>query len=336
MRSRWLVWGAALVFVALSCSGCDDQGEGTGEGTGEGFPTSEGFGEGKWINGSNGTCVNCADHCSCVVAGRPYIVHGESLVAEPTPAESAGAAVMPGASEWGCMRDANADDADVLKSLIMEALTRADQSADPWPELTGTLALQARLPQLLTAAHEALIDIPAEERSKWHSAGLVEHASVASFAKLGLELLVAGAPPSLVQLAIGAQEEELLHAQISLSLSGAGNGTCSSLQFPEHTLEIHRDLASLRSAAIREGLQGEGKSALELLGRSLDALGKKGNNEALPFGAQALSELLWAMGKDEARHAQLAAEVINWVDGKTKQQSLQVKVRNGEVHVFEI
>jgi len=240
------------------------------------------------------------------------------------------------AQEWGSMRDAEAAVADFQNSLIWEVLTRADQSADPWPELTGTLALQARLPQLLTAAQEALIDVPTYERSKWHSAALAEHASIGSFAKLCLELLVAGAPPSLLQLAIRAQEEELLHAHIALALSGGGNGTRSSLQFPEHTLEIRRDLASLRSAAILEGLQGEGKSALGLLERALDALGKKGGHENSPFGAQALSELLWAMGKDEARHAQLAAEVINWVDGKTKQQSLQVKVHNGEVHVLEI
>ena len=102
--------------------------------------------------------------------------------------------------------------------------------------LQGTAAVpEERLSGLIRSAKQELSAAEPAELERWRGAGLNEHASVGTFAKLSMELLVAGAPPGLARLAARAQEQEVLHAHISLALGGEREGG-ELLEFPEHKL----------------------------------------------------------------------------------------------------
>jgi hypothetical protein len=70
--------------------------------------------------------------------------------------------------------------------------------------------------------------LTAEERdvlaAAWTEAALFEHASVASFSRVSLELLAAGAPSELVELAHRAALDEVHHAQLCFTLASAYAG----------------------------------------------------------------------------------------------------------------
>jgi len=298
--------------------------------------------------------MKCPEFCE----GRPYTVEGKALLATPldddkTPPgpsfESADAVPIKTpqrmlADNWGTgMSDIGKDYAHPLVArLVMEARGHGGGAQVRRSDLlSGTLALESsgQLHALLESAIVELEFAPFEERTKWHHSGLAEHASIGSFAKLCLELLVVGAPPRLLRRAIQAQEEELLHAHIALTLGssrrdmGAGNGSGSSqstapgyrLAFPGHTLQLTQDTSAMRTAAITEGLEGEGRSALSLL-----RLGREpADGDARP----AMRQLAWSMGLDEARHAALAAEFLEWLASVGGPAPPQVVLQDGSVSV---
>jgi len=236
------------------------------------------------------------------------MVEGEGLQAEVQPSTCSGWRF-----EGLGLGTASRPGAGVSLAQQLEAASFGSQVAGQ-----GTLALEPRLAELLPLAQEELRSLPAEERASWHAAGLAEHAAVGAFAKLCLEMLVAGAPPRLVRLATKAQEEEVLHAQIALALGGTGE---SRLDFPAHTLEIRKDLAAMRAAAIDEGVKGEGHSALKLFER------------AKAEGETALGQLALAMAQDEARHAELAEETLAWIEEETGVAAPKIHVQDGLVSV---
>lgn len=284
-----------------------------------------------------------------VACGRPYTVQGEYLKAN-LKSTASGALGEPGAParSWGSnhadlggrwtytpleaqgrTRAGRGD--TVARELMAEALRLAGVASNPFPQLQGTLQIEPQLDEVIAAAHAHVA--ATNEQLKWHNSGLQEHASVGSFAKLCLELLVAGAPPDLLRRAISAQEEELLHAHIALALGGGAQNGGSQLEFPGHTLDLHHNPNAMRAAAIKEGLGGEGHAAMELFQQALDALG---GEDPLPMGRQAFAKLAWAMACDEARHAALALEVVDWLQNDAAQGSLEVRVRSGAVHVREL
>mmetsp|Transcript_14395 Transcript_14395/g.25320 ORF Transcript_14395/g.25320 Transcript_14395/m.25320 type:complete len:418 (-) Transcript_14395:169-1422(-) len=238
----------------------------------------------------------------CLCEGRPYIVQGQSLSAKPEHSTCG----------WGTGAEIGfAAKAGLAKRLQAAAGSRSS---------VGSLSLESELADLLTLARAELDALPAGERQKWHAAGLAEHAAVGSFAKLCLELLVAGAPPRLLRLAIKAQEEELMHAHIALSLAEDG---LRRLDFPEHSLKLSKDFNALRAAAVTEGLQGEGKSALRLFARA------KQSERSSPH----LARLSLAMAMDEARHAELAEETLEWIEKETGLVAPRVEILNGDISV---
>ncbi|CAK0827353.1 unnamed protein product, partial [Prorocentrum cordatum] len=210
--------------------------------------------------------------CACgggatIVAGRPYLVQGVSFLASSRPDEGATAAGGWGAPE-GRLGGVPGG-SGLAARLLAEGRRRAqqvhgEQDVEALLALQGTTAVpEETLSGLIRSAKQELSAAEPAELERWRGAGLNEHASVGTFAKLGMELMVAGAPPSLSRLAARAQEEEVLHAHISLALGGAREGG-ELLEFPEHTLELTRDKGALHRAAIAEGLRGEGRAALEL------------------------------------------------------------------------
>lgn len=256
-------------------------------------------------------CESCGPYIPVPLPGRPYMVEGEGLQAQVQP--STGSGWRFEGTDLGTASRLHGE-----VSLVQRLEAASFGGHAKLPSGQGTLALEPRLAELLPLAQEELRSLPAEELASWHAAGLAEHAAVGAFAKLCLEMLVAGAPPRLVRLATKAQEEEVLHAQICLALGGTGE---SRLNFPAHTVEIRKDLAAMRTAAIDEGLKGEGHAALRLFERA------KANGET------ALGQLALAMAQDEARHAELAEETLAWIQEETGVAAPKVHVQDGLVSV---
>jgi len=371
-------FASSLLLVSLACSGCGGE-TNTDHFYNEGgcddwgcapccqcvcpdHPT-EGCSEQALSSQCSDACCakmpNTTGACNegCMVAGRPYIAQQRSLTASLAPQlkDTRLPQGQPEADAWGFVRGdlghhpapgagvaARVEDGGGLASqLMVEALRSAGLAANPWPEIGGSLGLEPHLPDLLAEAQAHLAASPPEARERWHGDGLAEHASVGSFAKLCVELLVAGAPPRLLRQAIKAQEEELLHAHISLALAdsrkadaSARTGLSSPLQFPEHSLDFKLDLVSMRRASIDEGLKGEGHSALKLFKQALEALNDQAPTQAA--GPSALSKLAWAMANDEARHATLASDIVEWLSHATARQHPEVVVRSGAVEVTEL
>ena len=309
------------------------------------------------------------------VLGRPLTLNGKTLLAAATATRE----VKDLADGWGFpasnlghpMLSAVSGRAAHMPQELLEEALRGFGAGNPFPEATGTLAMESQLPHMLAVAQAELASAGPEEREHWKEAGLAEHASVGSFAKLCLELLVAGAPPRLLRRAIKAQEEELVHAHLSLGLlrganhelqspsvfkslrgdlanatqaDGHGGFAIERLDLPEHSFEVRRDFVALRNAAIEEGLIGEGRAALRLFQRSLETLhgqseGKLDGREVLSEGRRALAKIVWAIANDEARHAALAMETIEWLSGRDSRPQAQlpkVQISQGTVVVQEV
>jgi hypothetical protein len=122
---------------------------------------------------------------------------------------------------------------------------------------------------------------------------LLEHASVAAFARLSLSLLAFGAPPDLVARAHEAALDEIRHAQISFARAGGGAigpGPCPA--FAE--LRAHRSLVELAEETFVDGCVGETIASLKLR--------LHGDGDAT----------LREMARDEERHAELAWRIVEW------------------------
>lgn len=203
---------------------------------------------------------------------------------------------------------------------------------NPFPNIDGTLSLETQLQTLLSDAQFELASMPAAERETWQSSALKEHAAISTFAKLTLELLVAGAPSHLVRHAIRAQEEELLHAQISFTLgfTQKAEDSAGNLRFPEHSLDVLHDPTAMREAAVREGIMGEGHATLDLFASAFGVL-----KDVSPRVQPALGKVIWAIARDEARHAALAAQTVEWLGEQIGQAPPKVIFQSGALQMFE-
>ncbi len=166
---------------------------------------------------------------------------------------------------------------------VAEARPRGDWTQPLWPQLPPG----------------------AEERralaAKWTRAGLVEHASIASFARFALELLGHGAPADLVHDAHQAAMDEVKHARVSFALASAyggepvGPGPLATLDAPPRA-----KLADVAMATLIEGGLGETVAALEA------------RMEATRTGDPLVRTLLLEIADDEERHAELAWRTLAW------------------------
>jgi hypothetical protein len=138
--------------------------------------------------------------------------------------------------------------------------------------------------------------------SAWTADALLEHASIAAFARFSLDLLAVGAPADLVAAAHQAALDEVRHARICFALAqGYAGAPVGPSAFPfEGSIAVSADLAALAAATAREGCIGETLAAViaaEQLARATD-----------PAVRRALS----AIAEDEARHAELAWRTVAW------------------------
>jgi hypothetical protein len=136
----------------------------------------------------------------------------------------------------------------------------------------------------------------------WANIGLMEHASIAAFARFALELLSLGAPPSLLDAAHAAMADEMVHARDAFALAskyaaravGPGPLDTSAALANRTPLDIVR-------TAIVEGCIGETVAAV--------AAGEALRQATDPAVRAALARVV----PDETRHAELAWRFVQWV-----------------------
>ena len=168
---------------------------------------------------------------------------------------------------------------------LAPAAARAD-----WSEL-------ARLPR----SGRVNAELGAHLADRWARVALMEHASVAAFARFSLQLLSLGAPPELLELATSAMADETRHAKACFAVASAYAGA----PVGPGRLSVERSLSevSLREivfTTIHEGCIGETVAAIEA------------REAAEHTEDPALRALLLTISADETRHAELAFRFVKW------------------------
>jgi rubrerythrin len=132
-------------------------------------------------------------------------------------------------------------------------------------------------------------------------AALMEHASIAAFARFSLELLALGAPRDLVAAAAQAMADETRHAELCFELASRYAGTSVGPGTLDVTGALATvDLASVVERALLEGCVGETAAALEATWAAESATD--------PVVRSALQSI----AADEERHAALAFRFVAW------------------------
>jgi hypothetical protein len=136
----------------------------------------------------------------------------------------------------------------------------------------------------------------------WLLAARTEHASVAAFSQLGLQLTALGAPARLLEATHRAALDEIRHAQVSFAIARAISGE-------QHTA------GPIPALATRSG-------AIDLTGLAIETLidGCVGEGIAADVAARsscladepAVRDALATIALDEARHAELAWDILAW------------------------
>ena len=137
----------------------------------------------------------------------------------------------------------------------------------------------------------------------WLEAARMEHASVASFSRLTLDLMAVGAPLPLLAQVQAAALDEVEHARITFALASGLAGTELSpgpFSFSE-AITPRTDMAAIAFDAVVEGCIGETIGAY--LARQIA--------QDLPPGEQ--RDVLEALAEDEERHAALSWGIVAWL-----------------------
>jgi hypothetical protein len=140
---------------------------------------------------------------------------------------------------------------------------------------------------------------------RMRDAGLEEHASIAAFARTICELLALGAPAALVARTNAALADEIHHAQESFAWAEAlGGAACApgSLSAAVAPFDADRgDHGALLRDVFRGGCIGETLAVERALQRSLSS------------PTDGLREFYAKLADDEARHAALAFDTVDWL-----------------------
>lgn len=154
-------------------------------------------------------------------------------------------------------------------------------------------------------------DLPRPLRAKIASHylhnGLMEHASIAAFARFSLQLMGLGAPRDLVMQSIAAQADELRHAELCFSVAAQvtdPQGRASRLEPAELNLNSALDASSPEQVLITTILEG-------CIGETVAAA--LAEEAALLCADPALRAMHRQIASDEARHAQLAWRSVAWL-----------------------
>ena len=150
-------------------------------------------------------------------------------------------------------------------------------------------------------------NVPLGLGRQWRENGRTEHASVASFARLTLDLMALGAPPALIIAANQDALDEIHHTEACFALAHAIDGQAESPgPFPEaqraHSLPRLRTLALAELAVLSlvDGALHEGVSA-----RIIAKLARRSTNATI-------RAILKQIAADEGRHAAHGWDVVEW------------------------
>jgi hypothetical protein len=149
---------------------------------------------------------------------------------------------------------------------------------------------------------------PSERRvvgEAWLESARAEHASVAAFALLVLELLAVGAPAALVDEAVRAAGDEIRHARIAFDLASAFLG--ERVEAGPLASERPKPSADLADIAARAAWEG---CVVETLGAAL------AREQALAADDPEMRAALESIAEDEARHAELSWKIVAWAVGR--------------------
>lgn len=134
----------------------------------------------------------------------------------------------------------------------------------------------------------------------WMQEAAFEHASIASFAQLTLDLMSFGAPPDLLADAQRAALDEIEHAKITFALASAYGGSALGPAALSARPGACHSLADLTRTTFIDACVGESVASAQLADRAREA------------DDPALSRLLTTMAADEERHAELAWRIVAW------------------------
>jgi hypothetical protein len=150
--------------------------------------------------------------------------------------------------------------------------------------------------QVLDAATRAAL------ADAWAEDARMEHASVAAFARLVLELLAHGAPAELIAGAQRALGDEIRHAEACFALASAyaGHPQGPGALAIDGALERAPTLRELAVAAVVEGCVGETIAA---------SIARVSAASATDPAAR---EALAAIAEDESRHAAFSWRLVRW------------------------
>jgi hypothetical protein len=154
----------------------------------------------------------------------------------------------------------------------------------------------------LPDASRLTVDERAREAARWTRDAREEHASIAAFARLSVDLLALGAPPALIERAHRAALDEVLHARLAFALAGAYAGEPVGPGAWPEALEgeaAERPAGTLRRVALEslvDGAYGEGLAALRAA--------------AEVSADPAVAAVLATIARDEAVHAALGWDAL--------------------------
>ncbi|MEO8902061.1 MAG: hypothetical protein ABI488_09345 [Polyangiaceae bacterium] len=171
------------------------------------------------------------------------------------------------------------------EARVAPSTRRAD-----WSEL-------ALLPRLDTIDAQ----LAAELTQEWTRVALMEHASIAAFARFSLQLLSLGAPAELIERATSAMADETKHAKacFAVASSYAAKPVGPGLLAIDNSLN-ETSLQETVLNTIREGCIGETVAAVEA-------------REAAEHAQDpTLKQLLSTISEDETQHAELAFRFLKW------------------------
>ncbi len=167
----------------------------------------------------------------------------------------------------------------------------------------------ARLAEVVSdpawAADLAVRDVPAEVRAelalRWRRAALDEHASVAAFSRVALDLMRFGAPPELLERTHQAAIDEVRHARLGFALASAFAGQpVGPGAYRLDALPLAVDLVDVAVQAAAEGCMGEALASL------LAAEGAARAQDPV------LRQVLQTIAADEQQHSLLAWRTVKW------------------------
>jgi hypothetical protein len=142
----------------------------------------------------------------------------------------------------------------------------------------------------------------------WAQNARAEHASIAAFSRLSLQLMALGAPPYLLAMTHQAALDEVRHAESAFSLASLLAGTpIRPAPFPDILIDQSGTVERVTLAidSLTDGCIGEGIAA-----RTLKLAAER-------VASPALHQVLKRTAEDEAQHQLLAWEIVTWLMGSS-------------------